>query len=62
MICHILNMVDGEVDPLFEEVCEGEFYYVPVFSQRGGDRPEKWMVLARRKGYEKLRFGKEQNQ
>ena len=49
-----------EGDLLFDEVCgEGERYYIPLL-HADGQRSGKQLVLAKRRGYESIRFGKEQ--
>jgi hypothetical protein len=53
-------ITDGGIDPLFDEVTEGDRYYVPVYSSPMlGSCPSGWLAMRRRKGYRDLRFGKE---
>jgi len=53
-----VDVVDDEMDPLFEEVCEGDFHYLPVYPNRGAKKPSGWLVLGKRRGFADRRFAK----
>ena len=53
-----MDMIDSEIDPLFEEVCEGDFHYLPVYSGKDSAEPCGWLVVGKRRGFADRRFDK----
>ena len=51
-----VDVVSGGIDPLFREICEGDFLYLPMYSAKKQTQPVKWLVFGKRRGYSDVRF------